>query len=198
MLPQTLRPSAAVTLLMWQIFALIISLLVILGAAKRRSNKNFQSIVFESDRALLTLAATTGLEQALTDDTASEGYYAISMDISLNITGLEVGEGPIDCWVMQNDWTLAEFEAYLELATGFDRGNMQSREVQARGRTMKHIGMIGAIEPNLNDGKPKRVKLGIYIAEGHTLDLVYYNSSIALLTTGAVVHASGKMYGRWT
>ncbi len=63
---------------------------------------------------------------------------------------------------------------------------------------MKHIGMIGAIEPNLNDGKPKRVKLGIYIAEGHTLDLVYYNSSTALLTTGAVVHASGKMYGRWT
>ncbi len=164
----------------------------------KKSNKNFQSVVFDNSRVLLTLAAATGLEQALTDDAASEGYYAISMDIALAMTGITAAEGPIDCWIMHSDWTLAEFEEYLELATGFDRGDMKSREIQARGKTMKHIGVLTSEEPALADGQIKRVKLGIYIAEGSTLDLIYYNSGAAPLTTGATVNASGKMYGRWT
>ncbi len=160
-------------------------------------DKKFQVVNFDNSRPLLTLAAATGIIQSLTDDLATEGYYAVSMDVAIAAEQLDAADGPVDIWIKARDWTLAEFEEYLELATSFSRVDLRQKEIGRRGTTIKHIGMITPTELALNDGKVMRVKLGIYVPEGQSLDLVYYNSNDAVMTTGCIVSASGKMYGRW-
>lgn len=161
------------------------------------ADKKFQVVNFENSRPLLTLAAETGIIQSLTDDLATEGYYAVSMDIAMAIENFDASDGPIDVWVKSRDWTLAEFGEYLLNATTFSRVDLRQKEIAARGRTIKHIGMITNAQPSLHDGDVKRIKLGLYIPEGQSLDLVYFNTNDALMTTGAIVNSSGKMYGRW-
>ncbi len=154
----------------------------------------FQPIGINRQSALTTLGAKTAQATPITTDGASEGYHAKSMDISVVWENPTTGEGPIDVWVIDNDWSITEFEEYLEQTTGFDRG---AQEIQARGRSMKHIGSLSPEENVLNGGDPLRVPLKLFIAEGHTLEFVMYNSGAAALTSGSVVNFSGKMWGNW-
>ncbi len=163
----------------------------------KHKNSSFQVVNFENERPFLTLASDTGIIQSLTDDLASEGYYAISMDITAALEEIDAADGPIDLWIKSRDWTLAEFEEYLENPTTFSRVDLKQREIVARGRSIKHIGTLTPAVTVLNDGKPVRVKLGMYVPEGQSLDLVWYNSNDEVMVTGCIGSTSGKMYGRW-
>ncbi len=157
----------------------------------------FQPISVSKSTALVTLASETGLLTSLTTDAASEGYFTVSTDLNLTWFNPTANEGPIDVWIADNDWTLVEIEEYIELATGFDRGDMRAQEIQRRGRSIRKIGSLTVVENNLNDGELTRTKFRHYIAEGSTLQLCYYNAGPSPLTTGSEITVSGKMYGSW-
>ncbi len=157
----------------------------------------FQPISVSKSTLLATLASETGLLTSLTTDAASEGYFTVSTDLNVSWDNPTAGEGAIDVWILDNDWTLVEAEEYVELATGFDRGDMRAQEIQRRGRSIRKVGSLTPAEPNLNDGNMTRTKFRHYIAEGSTLALLYYNAGAAALTTGSEISISGKMYGSW-
>ncbi len=157
----------------------------------------FQPISISKSTPLLTLASETGLLTSLTTDAASEGYWCVSTDLNLSWDSPTTGEGSIDVYLADNDWSLTEIEEYIELATGFDRGNKKSQEIQARGRTIRKVGSLTPEDNNLNDGNVTRTKFRIYLAEGSTLALCFYNAGAAALTTGSEISVSGRMYGNW-
>ncbi len=156
----------------------------------------FQPIQINKTLALGTLAQATGVLTSLTTDAASEGYWCVSMDLTAAWSAATAGEGAIEVYLADNDWSLAEVEEYIELATGFDRGDKKAQEIQARGRTIRYVGAVTPEDNSLNDGKPTRVKFRIYIAEGSTLALCFYNLGAAL-TTGFSMDIAGTMYGNW-
>ncbi len=157
----------------------------------------FQPISISKSTPLATLASETGLLTSLTTDAASEGYFTVSTDLNVSWDKATQGEGAIDVWILDNDWTLVEAEEYVELATGFDRGDMRAQEIQRRGRSIRKVGSLTFEDNNLNDGNMTRTKFRHYIAEGSTLALLYYNAGAAALTTGSEISISGKMYGSW-
>ncbi len=157
----------------------------------------FQPISISKSTALATLASETGLLTSLTTDPASEGYFTVSTDLNVSWDNPTAGEGAIDVWIADNDWTLAEIEEYVELATGFDRGDMKAQEIQRRGRSIRKVGSLTPEDNNLADGNVTRTKFRHYIAEGSTLQLMYYNAGPSALTTGSEISISGKMYGSW-
>ncbi len=157
----------------------------------------FQPISISKSTALATLASETGLLTSLTTDAASEGYWCVSTDLNLSWDSPTAGDGSIDVYLADNDWSLAEIEEYIELATGFDRGDKKAQEIQARGRSIRKVGSLTPEDNNLNDGNVTRTKFRIYIAEGSTLALCMYNAGAAALTTGSEISVSGVMYGSW-
>ncbi len=157
----------------------------------------FQPISVSKSFALLTLASETGILTSLTTDPASEGYYAVSTDLNVSWDSPTAGEGAIDIWITNNDWSLVEVEEYVEATTGFDRGDMRAQEIQRRGRSIRKIGSLTPEANNLNDGNMTRTKFRQYIAEGSTLQLMLYNAGPAPLTTGSEISISGKLYGSW-
>jgi len=69
---------------------------------------------------------------------------------------------------------------------------------QAR-RPVRRSGSFTGLSTNerLNDGKAVRTKISMYLAEGIELDAWAFNGSGSALTTGAVVHIWGTVYGVW-
>ncbi len=157
----------------------------------------FQPIQLSAQQAMATLASKTGLLGTITSDLASEGYWCVSLDLNVSWDGAAAGEGSMDLYLAHSDWTLVEVEEFIEITTGFDRGDKKGQEVQARGRSIRKVGSLTPEENNLNDGKPTRVKFKIFIPAGNTLNWVFYNNGNALLTTGSFMSWHGKMYGSW-
>ncbi len=157
----------------------------------------FQPISISKSTALATLASETGLVTSLTTDAASEGYWTVSTDLNISWDNPTAGEGSIAVYLAHNDWSLAEIEEYIELATGFDRGDKKAQEIQSRGRSIRKVGSLTAEQNNLNDGKPTRTKFRQYIDEGNTLQLCFYNEGPSALTTGSEISVSGVMFGNW-
>ncbi len=157
----------------------------------------FQAITVSKSFALSTLASETGILTALTTDAASEGYWAVSSDLNFSWDNATVGDGAIDIYLADNDWSLAEVEEYIEITTGFDRGDKKAQEVQARGRSIRKVGSLTPEVNNLNDGKPTRTKFRVYIAEGSTLSMVAYNAGPAALADLSEISWSGQLYGNW-
>ncbi len=157
----------------------------------------FQPISVSKSTPLSTLASETGLLTSLTTDAASEGYFTVSTDLNVSWDNATDGDGAIDVWICDNDWTLVEVEEYVEASTGFDRGDMRSQEIQRRGRSIRKVGSLTPEDNNLNDGNLTRTKFRHYIAEGSTLAMFYYNAGPAALADASEISISGKMYGSW-
>ncbi len=157
----------------------------------------FQPIKLSASQPLATLASETGLLGTITTDAASEGYWTVSLDLNCSWDNATVGDGAIDLYLCHSDWTLAEVEEFIEITTGFDRGDKKGQEVQARGRSIRKVGSLTPEVNNLNDGKQTRIKFKIFIPEGNTLNWCFYNAGPAALTTGSEISWSGRMYGSW-
>jgi len=157
----------------------------------------FQPIKLSAQQALATLASETGLLGTITSDLASEGYWCVSLDLNISWDNAAVGDGAIDIYLANSDWTLAEVEEFIEITTGFQRGDKKGQEIQSRGRSIRKVGSLTPEVNNLNDGKATRIKFKQYIAEGDTLNFCFYNNAPAALTTGSTISWSGQMYGSW-
>ncbi len=159
------------------------------GGRKQRAQK----LVFSSSLALLTTAGNTVVSGALAD-TVVDRVWLSSMDIRSALRNVTVGEGPIVYGVAHGDYTAAEIEECLEAVGSWDRSDQIA--VEQANRKVRTIGVFGAIlaEETLNNGNPKRVRLGFILEDGQTLQMWAWNKSGATLTTGAVIEGNGQVY----
>ncbi len=105
-----------------------------------------------------------------------------------------VGVGPLIIGVAHSDYTDAEIEEWVELTTGWDGGDLVSREVARR--KIKRIGtfrMPNAVGESsvLNDGKMIRTKLGWKLFEGDNLNFWVYNPGVTVATTSPDISVAG-------
>ncbi len=113
-----------------------------------------------------------------------------SVDATYVLDGLTAGEGPIEIYLADADYTDSEIEEAIEAAAAYDIGNLVAQE-QAR-RKVRHIGTVSAEEPRLNDGRSVKTKLNWSIAIGNSIEVAAYNASAGTLTTGAVLTVTGQ------
>ncbi len=165
--------------------------------AKKRSRRGSRIRVarFAADLTLAALAA--GDMISLNDLVANNGgqrVFAVSMDVTTTIRAATPGEGPVQVGVAHGDYTAAEIEEWYESQAGMDPTDKVAQE--KNGRLCRDIGQFSLVGANevLNNGNLKRVKLGFLLEDSKGIDAWAHTST--LLTTGAVVNFSGKLYYR--
>lgn len=142
------------------------------------------------------LAATT-LVGTLLQDTVTEKAYCTSVKATWTLLGMTGGEddGPLLCGWAHSDYSDAEIEAFIELATSWDTGDKISQEINRR--LIRIVGTFGGPDGvgdanALNDGKPINTKLGWMINSGQTLKMWVFNlGTSALDTTTPKVFVNG-------
>ncbi len=130
-------------------------------------------------------------------DTVNERTYVSSLVATWSMQGMTTGDniGPIMVGVAHGDYSLAEIEAWIELTTGWDEGNLISREVAAR--KIRRIGVfrkdaVGIGVQALNDGRPITTKLGWILLQSQTVQYWAYNMGTgSLATTDPNVYVQG-------
>ncbi len=149
----------------------------------------------DNDFSLGTLAGSTGILSANVD-TVTEKAWCSSLKATWSLQGMTLGDniGPIEVGVMHSDYSLVELEEYLELTTGWDEGDLISREIQ--GRKIRRIGVFempaDGADSSLNEGRPITTKCGWMLKTGATLTYWAYNAGTgALATTDPNVHVRG-------
>ncbi len=148
--------------------------------------------------ALGTLASLTGVIAAF-DDTVEERTLISSIIASYALEGYTgvLGDGPVMVGIAHGDYSLAEIEAWIENAQGWQEGDHVAREVGAR--LVRVIGTFGVTVASdagietLNDGKKIKTKLNWILNASQTLTLWAYNLGSGALTTGSIVHANGHV-----
>ncbi len=122
--------------------------------------------------------------------------YCISADCMWAIRGAAPGDGPVQVGYAHGDYSVTEIKEALEAGLSFDPGNKTEQE-RAR-RLVRRAGQfsVTAVDEVLNDGRPKRTKLGIMVTQGFNLSLWAKNKRGGALTTGMVLEFSGTLYCR--
>ncbi len=147
------------------------------------------------DFALGTLAAQTLVSQ-LNADTVDERTRVTSIVATWALQGYTVTDnvGPIVVGVAHSDYSSAEIEAWVELATGWSEGDKVSQEVS--NRLIRRVGTfsppLDIASTALNDGRPVKTKLNWILNAGQNLRFWAYNQgSVAVGTTDPDVHITG-------
>ncbi len=125
-----------------------------------------------------------------------EDFYAVSMDISIELQDATPGEGPRRIGFAHGDYSITEISECLDVTLlGPDNKIEQERSK----RLVRTIGKLkaNASEESLNEGLPIRKKIGWVIGDGEVFNLWHRNLSLATLTTGSSISAEGLIYGRW-
>lgn len=157
---------------------------------------NFAKIQISETIDLGTLSAGGIVTEALTADTASQGFRCTSAVITWAVNGLTAGQGPIAVGVAQSDYSGTEIGEFMNLATGFTRTNLISQEIQDR--RIRTAGAVqGGAEAGINDGKPVKTKLNWLVQEGQTINMFAHNGDDGALTTGGKVSFTGHLNGFW-
>ncbi len=150
-----------------------------------------------NDSSLLgTLADATVLRSGLT--AINDDFWCQSADLSWTIRNLAEGDGPLLLGLAHGDLSITEIAEAIT-ATPSGRGDIIERE-QAR-RPVRRVGQIfpdsvgGVVQ--LNDGKPIRVPLKMYLEGGVELNAFVLNQKGSALVTGSEVRIYGVIYGEW-
>ncbi len=153
----------------------------------------YQRIDCHSTLALSTLAANTVLAVNASADVAIDTGRVTSAEITYDIEDHTVGEGPLAVGLAHSDYTVAEILEFLQLATGFDRGDKGGQEIAKR--LIRRVGTFtgGSDGEVLNDGKPIKTKLNWVLTEGKTVQAWIINLSSGALTTGTRYNVNGKL-----
>ncbi len=163
---------------------------------KKRSYGRYIKGNVDEDFALGTLAGNTGILQA-TQDQVGERSLVSSVQAIYGLSGFTIGDniGPVEVGLMHGDYTLAELEEFLELTTGWNEGDLRSREISNR-----KIRRIGVFDPPdnagesvaLNGGRPVKTKLNWILNAGQGLTFWIYNQGgSAFATTDPNCHIVG-------
>ncbi len=134
-----------------------------------------------------TLAAGTAILGAT--QTVTETTLITSVVATYGFSGFTGGDniGPVSVGVAHSDYTLSEVEAFLEQTSGWQQGNLVSREIAAR--KIRRIGMFVVEAASageaavLNDGRPIKTKLNWLVMTGQGLNFYIYNHGTAAFAT---------------
>ncbi len=148
------------------------------------------------DIDLPTLAGLTGLIK-VTSDQVSEKARVTSVDCSYALSGWTASDnvGPLMVGVMHGDYTLVELEEWIELTTGWDEGDLVSREISSR--KIRKIGIFDVPATAgeaiaLNEGESIKTRLNWPLRSGQGLYFWVYNTGgSAVVTTVPNVHVQG-------
>ncbi len=164
---------------------------------RRRNRKGFTAIPFNDTNALVTLADATILSGQLLNGVFAEDFFIISIDCTWSLRNVTGGEVPIEVGFAHDDYSIAEIDEYL-IVNLLDPDNMIAAEQSKR--KVRRVGSFqdgDKTDQGINDGRPVRTPMKFVIGSGHGINHWAKNNSGAVLTTGAVVHMSGTIYGRW-
>ncbi len=176
------------------ILLLVLAIPMMAHRRGRRYNAKFVVIRFQASLALSTLGSNTVLIGSLFGGELNDrAVRLVSIDGYWAIRGATAGEGPIMVGVCHSDYSVAEVKECLT-SNALDTGDMIAGE-QSR-RLVREVGQFSNFGTNevLNDGRPKRTKIGITTPTGFDYSLWAWNKSGAALATGQVIEASGKGY----
>ncbi len=147
------------------------------------------------DFALGTLAPQDVVVQA-TQDTVNGRTLVSSVVATYTLQGYTVTDnvGPLQMGVAHPDYSDAEIEEWIELVTGWDEGDLISRE-----KANRKIRRLGTFNPplsiaaeSLNAGRPIKTRLNWILNQGTGLKFWTYNAgTVAIGTTDPDVHVSG-------
>lgn len=173
---------------------------------RSRGNRGFVVLPFADEFVIGAVANNTVVSEPVLQGNFTNHFYAISADIESTITGLTAGEGdPSTLGWFHGDYTNAEVAEALNVtllgpATKIEQ-EFTRRLVRKTGVFQTTEGTDVATGMNLrggpNAGSVIRTKLKFLVEEGKALKIYFMNRSDATLTTGATVHFSGNIYGRW-
>lgn len=147
------------------------------------------------DVALGTLASRTAVLEST--PTVVDTTRVTSIKVLYTLSGLTpaANSGPIMVGVAHSDYTLAEVEEFIELASSWSAANLINRE--RSNRLIRRVGVfeipaLSTESTTLNDGKAIRTKLNWRLSEGQGLNFWFYNlGEAALVTTDPNVHLEG-------
>ncbi len=130
-------------------------------------------------------------------DTVNERTLISSVVATYSLAGLTPGEniGPVLVGLAHSDYTDAEIEAWVENQTGWDEGDLASREIA--NRKIRRIGLFDEpatanLSVALNEGRTIKTKLNWIVNQGQGLSLWAYNTgTAAIATTDPNVHMQG-------
>ncbi len=130
-------------------------------------------------------------------DTVNERTLISSVVATYSLAGLTPGEniGPVFVGLAHSDYTDAEIEAWVENQTGWDEGDLASREIA--NRKIRRIGLFDEpatanLSVALNEGRTIKTKLNWIVNQGQGLSLWAYNTgTAAIATTDPNVHMQG-------
>ncbi len=152
-------------------------------------------IPFQAELALGTLAQdNVGKGTVLT---FGEDFFAVGIKCTWAIEDVTADEGPISVGFAHGDLTAAE------IREGFTAELTDPDDIIAKERSRRPVRRSGVFPIKethevLNHGVPFRTVMKFSIGDTHGLALWAHNDgSNANLTTGAIVHTHGHVYGRW-
>ncbi len=161
-----------------------------------KNRRNFVAIPFNTDIVLATLADNTVLPATLFSSAFGEDIYVISIDASWILAGSSSQEGPIFVGFAHGDLSAAEILEALD-AEQTDPDDRIAKERSSR--PIRRVGGFDAQIANetLNHGVNIRTPMKMSIGNDHFVDAWAVNRSGATLTTGAIIHVNGTLFGRW-
>ncbi len=166
--------------------------------AKHRRRKKFRPYLggrIDKQLGLGTLAPRVLISENVTDVLTEQAWLSsVRLVWSLKDFAIASERGPIMVGVAHSDYTSAEIEAFIELATSWNRGDLVSNEISRR--KVRIVGVFHNPEANLavalNDGKPMTTKCNWQLFTGQTVKIWALNQGNAALASGSEVVAVGK------
>ncbi len=165
--------------------------------ARKRHGRRRSALVpikFTISVPLSTLANVTAIFAPT--PTLVQDFDIISTDLVCSISGLTVGEGPVDVGLAAGIYTAAEVGEALDASPTSQYGTemeRSKRQVRAYGSFSGEVA-----EETLNDGEAIRRKMFLRGISGQPLANGFArNRSGAALTTGATLRLQGTHWGRW-
>ncbi len=167
--------------------------------ARRRKNRNFVAIPFQTQLSLGTLGDQTVVRFSLLNGNLLEDLYIMSIDATLILREHTAGEGPLYTGFAHSDYSVAEIDEAIDV-DGFLGPQLKIEQERAR-RLVRRWGTFRGLETDeiiaRSDGGHRRYKVRWVQEDGANVQGWIQNSSGGALTTGTVLEVDGYIYGRW-
>ncbi len=162
--------------------------------ARRRSNKNFGVLPFDTSITAGNLAADAFVATNLT--AIAQDAQFVSTDVYISMEAHTAGEGPVQVGIANSDLSTAEIGECLDSVPA-SQSDIIAIE-QAR-RPVRNVGVLPGLNTDevLKNGEPTRIKLQWRIRGSSDLQAWIRNKSSSPLTTGSLIKVWGKVYLRW-
>lgn len=167
--------------------------------AKNNSMKRYVRLSNDPQITLATLANVTALGQD-GQLTLAQDVRISSIDIRAAIDGLTVGQGPLVMVLADEGYSVTEVKEFIE-AQPASENDIPS--IEHSRRKIRYLGSFSGATANeilTNDrgGQKHKVRLNWPVAAGRTMpQILAYNDSGALLTTGALIRANCIYHCKW-